>query len=250
MSKQRNNRPSIYGFHAVAEAWLNPERSVYNLYMTSSAEKGFEHILREASQKNITRPNVTMVEKRQLEKMLPQGAVHQGLALEVSGLPETDIHDMIIGAQARKRTVLLMLDQVTDPHNVGAIMRSACALGAHGVIMQKKHAPSLSGVLAKTACGGIEHIPVAYETNLSRCIEALKEGGFFAYGLDERGSDIGAITLPEKTVLILGAEGPGLRRLVSENCDELVKIPMVREVASINVSNAAAIALYAFCHQG
>lgn len=103
-----------------------------------------------------------------------------------------------------------MLDQVTDPHNVGAIIRSSCAFGADGIIMQKKHAPTLDGVLAKTACGAVEHVPVAYETNLSRSLESLKEAGFFVYGLDERGEKtIDALRgdRPEKIVLVLGAEG-------------------------------------------
>jgi 23S rRNA (guanosine2251-2'-O)-methyltransferase len=141
----------------------------------------------------------------------------------------------------------LMLDQVTDPHNVGAIISSACAFGAAGVVMQKKHAPALNGVLAKTACGAVEHVPVAFVTNLSRALEEFKEGGYFSYGLDERGEmDIGELgKKPGKCVLIMGAEGPGIRHLVKEHCDSLVRLPMHGPMPSINVSNAAAVALYA-----
>ena len=139
-----------------------------------------------------------------------------------------------------------MLDQVTDPHNVGAIMRSACAFGADGLIMQKKHAPSFAGVLAKTACGAVEHINVAFETNLTRSLETLQNNGFFVLGLDEHGEiTIGDADIPNKCVLVLGAEGTGIRRLIREQCDTLVRLPTTGPILSLNVSNAAAIALYA-----
>ena len=112
--------------------------------------------------------------------------------------------------------------------------------------MQRKHAPFLDGVLAKTACGAVEHVPVAYETNLNRSLEALKEAGFFIYGLDERGEDLSTLTaLPDKIVLVMGAEGPGLRRLVKENCDQLLRLPTSGPISSLNVSNAAAVSFYA-----
>lgn len=230
------------------EAWLNPDRKIKTLYITDQALPGFEQTLRES--KGLDRPNPSIIDKAQLEKMLPRDAVHQGIALDCAPLPETDVQDMIVRA-AEGQSLLLMLDQVTDPHNVGATLRSASALGADGVIMQRKHAPDLTGVLAKTACGAVDHIPVAYETNLNRTLETLKEAGFFAFGLDERGEkNIGDINKPEKTVLVLGAEGAGLRRMVAEHCDELVKLPTQGAILSLNVSNAAAVALYAFMKDG
>jgi 23S rRNA (guanosine2251-2'-O)-methyltransferase len=139
-----------------------------------------------------------------------------------------------------------MLDQVTDPHNVGAILRSACAFGAGGVIMQRRHAPELTGVLVKTASGAAEHIPVAYETNLSAALDTLRENGFTAIGLDERGEKIlGDAVIPAKTVLVLGAEGDGMRPKVREHCDVLARLPTQGPIASLNVSNAAAVALFA-----
>ena len=248
--KNSMQKPSLYGFHAVHEAWLNPQRDIQALYITPQAQKGFEETIKQAEQKNLQRPAPSVVDRQQLEKMLPKGAVHQGLALACRPLEDLFLQDLIIQAEARDRTVLLMLDQVTDPHNVGAIIRSACALGANGMIMQKKHAPELAGVLAKTASGAVEHLPVACETNLSRAIEDLKEHGFFVYGLDEHGAQSIADITPqpkEKIVLVLGAEGSGLRRLVKENCDALVRLPTREPIASLNVSNAAAIALYTFC---
>jgi len=249
MKKGKNKgagaRPNLYGFHAVRTAWLNPQRHIKALYITDQAAKGFEQTLQDAKSKNLKRPEPARIDKHELERMLPKGAVHQGLGLEADNLPETDVQDFIISAGNRERTILIMLDQVTDPHNVGAILRSACAFGALGMILQKKHAPDLNTVLAKTACGALEHLPVAYETNLSRTLEALKESGFFAVGLDERGKiSIGDYTPSEKIVLVLGAEGEGLRRLVAENCDELVRLPTSGPILSLNVSNAAAVALF------
>lgn len=243
---QRHDAPSLYGFHAVREAWLNPERQVKALYMTQNAVDDFVRVIEEAKSKGLNRPAPVSIEKKKLDALLPPGAVHQGLGLVATPPEKFDLQDMLNHAAGRADTLLVILDQVTDPHNVGAIIRSACALGAHGLIMQEKHAPSLDGVLAKTACGGIEHLPVIYETNLSRTIEALQADGFFVYGLDERGDDIATIKTGGKSVLVLGAEGPGLRRLIKENCDSLIKLPMQGALESINVSNAAAVALYVF----
>lgn len=232
-------RASLWGAHAVREAWANPDREIRALYITEQALKDFP------LSAPVKRPAPIIVDKQALDRGLPDGAVHQGMALDAAPLEEVMLRDLTISAEARKRTVLVMLDQVTDPHNVGAILRSACAFGAAGLIMQKKHAPELTGVLAKTACGAVEHVPVAYETNLTRTLEALQDEGFFVVGLDERGSDIATLDVPEKCVLVMGAEGPGLRRLVKEQCDSLARLPMHGPMPSINVSNAAAVALYA-----
>lgn len=237
---------SLYGFHAVREAWLNERRDIQTLYISEQALQGFEATLQDAQRKGLNRPAPTGVEKKQLDQACPQGAVHQGLALVCAPLPEIDLNEMIIHGAERDDNLIVILDQVTDPHNVGAILRSACAFGAKGLVMQKKHAPELSGVLAKTACGAIEHVHVAYETNLSRSIEALQEAGYFVYGLDERGDDITQANISGKSALVLGAEGPGLRRLVKEHCDTLLRLPMHGPMPSINVSNAAAVALYEF----
>ena len=237
----KNLKANLYGLHAVTEAWQNPCRLIHNLYITEQALQNFA--LDSAPAK---RPAPIIVTKEQLDKAFPFGAVHQGLALNAAPLEEVNVQDLIIRAGHKDKNVILMLDQVTDPHNVGAIMRSASAFGADGIVMQRKHAPELTGVLAKTACGAVEHMAVAYETNLSRAIEDLQEGGFFVYGLDERGEhNIAGIKGADKIVLVLGAEGSGLRRLVAEHCDALVKLPTRPPIASLNVSNAAAVALYA-----
>jgi 23S rRNA (guanosine2251-2'-O)-methyltransferase len=243
--KPKLPRASLYGFHAVSEAWMNEDRDIQGLYATEQGLRTFEETLKRAERDGIRRPQAQIVDKNSLEKMLPQGAVHQGLALVCPVIEESSIHDFII-ASKNKRSILVMLDQVTDPHNVGAILRSACVFGIDGMILQRKHAPFLDGVLAKTACGAVEHVPVAYETNLSRTIEELQENGFFIYGLDERGEDLSELNdLPDKVVVIMGAEGPGLRRLVKENCDQLLRLPTSGPISSLNVSNAAAVTFYA-----
>lgn len=242
----RGRQPDLFGFHAVAEAWLNPKRNIEALFITAQAADGFAETIHKAKSAGLKRPDPVKIDKDSLDKILPNGAVHQGLALLCAPLQDNFIQDFIIRSESKPDSLLLMLDQVTDPHNVGAILRSACAFGVDGVIMQRKHAPDLTGVLAKTACGAVEHVPVAFETNLSRALDELKANHFFAYGLDERGEmNIGDIKSGGKMVLVLGAEGPGMRRLVSEHCDALVRLPMHGPMPSINVSNAAAVALYA-----
>lgn len=232
----------LFGTHAVRAAWHNPARQVRALYITKEAMNDFQADL---SVKGAKRPPPTFVDRKELDRAT-NNAVHQGIALDAGAPDEVFLQDLIIAHQHSKKAVLLMLDQLSDPHNVGAILRSAAAFSAGGVIMQRKGAPDLSGVLAKTACGAVEHMQVALETNLSRALEALQEAGWFAVGLDERGEKtIAELPDYEKVVLVLGAEGPGLRRNVAEHCDVLARLPTSEAMPSLNVSNAAAVALYA-----
>lgn len=238
-------QPSLYGFHAVREAWLNPNRQIDALYVTAQSRSGFEATLQDARTKGLKRPSPTEIDKQKMDKILPQGAVHQGLAIACKPLPELDEHDLLIRFAGWENVAIAILDQVTDPHNVGAILRSASAFGIDGIIMQKKHAPVLDGVLAKTACGAVEHTPVAQATNLSRAIEELKEAGFFVIGLDERGPEVIGKERFSKVAIVLGSEGEGIRRLIKEGCDSLVRLPTGGAIASLNVSNAAAVAFFA-----
>jgi 23S rRNA (guanosine2251-2'-O)-methyltransferase len=234
----------LYGIHAVGAAWLNPDRPCRHLYGTAQALAGFAPFIAKAAAAGLKRPQPITVEREAIEKLLPLGAVHQGLALDAEPLPEIDLEDVLIAAGNGPAT-LVLLDQVTDPHNVGAILRSAAALGAKGVIVQTRHAPDVTGVLAKSASGAVEIVPLLRETNLSRAIERLRDEGFFVIGLDERGETTIADTMfGERVVLALGAEGEGLRRLVAENCSQLVSLPTQPPIGSLNVSNAAAIGLY------
>lgn len=244
-------KPNFYGLHAVREAWLNEERMVYALYMTHMARRHFDEIVLKAKTMGLRRPEPVLIDKVKLEKLLPNGAVHQGVALCCAPLEEMDVQDLIIRTHDKKRAVIALLDQVTDPHNVGAILRSASAFGLDGVLMQTKHAPALEGVLAKTACGAVDHIPVAYATNLSRALETLREAGFTALALDERGErEIGDVKAKGKLVLALGSEGSGLRPLIKDKCDILTRLPTQGVIASLNVSNAAAVAFFALNGRG
>lgn len=237
---------NVWGQHAVKAAWLNPARTISALYTSPEELKLFQPVIEEARAAGIHRPEPTLVGREDLDKHLPRDAVHQGLAITAAEPEEAFIQDIINRGAGKERSVVVILDQVTDPHNVGAIIRSVCALGGDGVVMQRRHAPELTGVVAKAACGAIEHVLVAYETNLSRSIEALQAEGYTVAGLDERGeNNVDSLRDNKKLALVMGAEGPGLRHLVKEHCDVLVKIRMDGPIPSLNVSNAAAVALYA-----
>ncbi len=254
-SRDRDERPSrnygprievsVYGIHAVTAALLNPDREIKAIYATEQDAPDLQQALDQALEDGRMLPEITIVEREALNRALPRDAVHQGVALDAKPLEEIFLQDIIRKAEVKKKSVVVLLDQVTDPHNIGAILRSACAFGADAIVVQSRNAPELNGLIAKTASGAAEFVPLVFETNLSRAIEALKEAGFFCLALDERGQDIGKAPHYEKTLLVMGAEGPGLRPLIKEHCDLLVKLPTPGQISSLNVSNATAIALYA-----
>jgi 23S rRNA (guanosine2251-2'-O)-methyltransferase len=189
---------------------------------------------------------IEVVDSLALNRMLPAGAVHQGLAFKVQPLEGVSLEDLAEPApKPGEGGVIVMLDQLTDPQNVGAIFRSALAFGARGIIVQDRHAPALAGALAKAAVGATERLPHARVTNLSRALERLADLGWRAVGLDGAGEQTLEEALDRQpTVLVMGSEGDGIRRLVAEHCDVLAKIPMPGGFESLNVSNAAAVALY------
>jgi len=249
--KLKSSRPSygapssayLYGIHAVTQALLNPKRIHQRLLCTEKGYESLQETWAEALADGISLPEVTTVEKEDIERLLPRDAVHQDILLDCQPLAETSLYDLLLTAPDNAK--VLVLDQVTDPHNIGAILRSAAAFGAIAVVMQTLHAPEVTGTLANSASGAVEHVPLVREVNLSRALEQLKKAGFFCIGLDEDGKQtLAQLKLTGKTALVLGAEGSGLRRLVSENCDELVKLPTQGPIGSLNVSNAAAVALY------
>ena len=238
-----SGKATLWGVHPVTEAWRNPARVIKALYITEQALAEFAPVM---SVHANDRPAPTIVERHQIDQILPPGAVHQGIAIDAAPLEEIFVQDLIIRAATKEKSVFVVLDQVTDPHNVGAVLRSACAFGADGLIMQSRHAPEINGVLAKAASGSVEHIPLAYETNLSRVVNHLQEAGYTAVALDERGeTDISDYKFPAKAVIVLGAEGKGLRQGLRENCNITVRLPTGGAIGSLNVSNAAAVALYA-----
>ncbi len=225
----------IYGMHAAAAALSNPSRKIKRVLVTESVKAELAGLLS-------GRRDVTVMEPKQLDSQLPPGAVHQGIAIESASLEQPSLQYWL--AEKIEKPVV-MLDQVSDPHNVGAILRSAAAFDAGCVVVTDRNAPQESGVMAKTASGAMETVPLIAVTNLSQSLELLKKAGYWTAGLDgESKQTIMDAKLDRKTVLVLGAEGRGLRRLTAENCDFLVKLPMSDRMESLNVSNAAAVALY------
>lgn len=192
-------------------------------------------------------PAPEILDRRALEALLPEGAVHQGMAIEAEKLAEIDVEAVLAAIPGDGAPhILVLLDQVTDPHNVGAILRSAAAFGALAVIVPEHGAPPVTGAMAKAASGALEAVPFVRVTNLARCLERVKEAGFWCVGLDSAAVEsLANLDLPERIALVLGAEGSGLRRLVREHCDFLARLETRGALASLNVSNAAAVALYA-----
>jgi len=238
-------RIGLFGTHAVEAALLNTERTIHHIYATEQSEGEAVDIVEKALRAGRDLPGITLLEKEEFDRALPKGTVHQGIGLDCDPLQDVFLPDVMNRVASKDKSVILLLDQVTDPHNMGAIIRSACAFGADAIVVQSRHAPEINGLIAKIASGAVEHIPVVYETNLVRAISTMQEHGFFALAMDERGDTIANAPSYNKTVLVMGAEGPGLRPLVKDKCDLLVKLPTYGALSSLNVSNAAAIALYA-----
>jgi 23S rRNA (guanosine2251-2'-O)-methyltransferase len=236
-AKRRNDEePLIFGIHAVEAAIANPQRVIRKLYLTDNAERRLHEAL---TARQVAHERVL---PRDLDRRLGPDTVHQGALIETAPLREPTLADLAEGAAGKP---LIVLDQVTDPHNVGAILRSAAVFGAAGLIMTRRHSPPLDGALAKSASGALEHVPVSLVQNLARAIADLKELHFTVMGLDGDATErLEDAAWPERVALVLGAEGKGLRQLTRESCDKLVRVATDEAFASLNVSNAAAVALH------
>ena len=238
----------LFGVHAVLAALGNPNRRPERLLLTAEAAQAWGPRLREACDPRHAALATQTVQRRDIDALLPDGSVHQGLALATAPLAQPaleDVFDRSLTGPAPARRVVVLLDQVTDPHNVGAVLRSAAAFGALAVVALDKGAPEESGTLAKAASGAFEVVPYISVVNLARALDSLKDAGFWCLGLAGEASETLAGSRPgEAVALVLGAEGSGLRRLTRERCDLLVKLPTRPPVDSLNVSNAAAVALY------
>lgn len=225
----------LYGWHAVNAALANAGRPVRRIVVSEAG----------AARLKLPRklPTPETLQAREMDNLLGRDAVHQGIAALVAPLPGHVLEDVIHAPDG----VLLVLDQVSDPHNVGAILRSAAAFGARAVVTPKDHSAPETAVMAKAACGGLDIVPRITVTNLASAMRDLQQSGWWIIGLDgEAKQNLHAIKPSQKMVLVLGAEGKGMRRLTAESCDELAKLPMDERMESLNVSNAAAIALYQF----
>jgi 23S rRNA (guanosine2251-2'-O)-methyltransferase len=223
----------LYGWHTVAAALSNPQRHIRKLWVTENAAR------RLADDKIETRVAPEIVRPSQIDQRLGPDAVHQGLLAEADPLPSPDIDTL------EQEGIVLVLDQITDPHNVGAIMRSAAAFAVKAIVTTARHSPEATGVLAKSASGALELVPMVTVQNLARALTALNDQGFMTVGLDSEGSEnLGAVALRQPLALVLGAEGKGLRQLTRETCSVVARLDVPGEIKSLNVSNAAVLALY------
>lgn len=226
----------LFGIHPVEAALRNPARRITRLMATENAERRLIDAIGPLPLK------VEETTPRDLDRILGADAVHQGVMIETEPLPEPDFQSLIENAKGRP---LLVLDQVTDPHNVGAILRSAAVFGAAGLVMTRRHSPPLNGVLAKSASGALELVPVALVGNLAAALAELKDVGFTLIGLDGTAETaLEATDWSRPTALVMGAEGKGLRELTQKLCHVLARITTDGPIASLNVSNAAAVALH------
>ena len=230
------NRPRFWGRHAVTAALANPNRVVRKVWGTREALAALDlpPVL-----------PVTFADVADLGRLVPADAPHQGLVAEVEPLEDMWLGDLLIEGQDDRRP-LVVLDQVTDPHNVGAILRSAAAFDALGIVTQDRHAPPESGTVARSASGALETVPWVRVVNLARALEEIAEAGFWRIGRTGHASQTLAQAMGDQRIcIVLGAEGEGMRQNTEAHCDELAKLPISHKVESLNVSNAAAIALYA-----
>jgi 23S rRNA (guanosine2251-2'-O)-methyltransferase len=223
----------LYGWHSVVAALTNPGRRVRKLLLTENAARRLEE------EKIATRVDAEIVRPDIIDRLLTPDAVHQGFYLEADPLPSPTLETLAAEG------VVVVLDQITDPHNVGAILRSAAAFGVRAMMTTARHSPEATGVLAKSASGALEYVPLITVQNLARALTALKTRGFMTVGLDSAGdASLDACALHEPLALVLGAEGKGLRQLTRETCDVVARLDMPGAIKSLNVSNAAALALY------
>lgn len=223
----------LYGIHAVKAALSNPLRRIQHAFATRNAAENLREFF---EKRNIS---VEVVEPDYISRLIAGDAVHQGIAIVANALESKDIYDV------ENARLVVVLDQVTDPHNVGAIIRSSVALGADAIITTHRNAPQESGLLAKTASGGLELINLVHVPNLAQALSKMNDFGYVTIGLDSAGPlDLAETFFGNKIALVLGAEGAGLRRLTRERCDVLARLDMPGPIKSLNVSNAAALSLY------
>jgi 23S rRNA (guanosine2251-2'-O)-methyltransferase len=235
------SRPRFYGRHAVLAALTNPERTVRKIWGTREALAALD--IPPVIQ-------ITYADAADLGRLVPSDAPHQGLVAEVEPLEEIWLGDLLQQGQDDRRP-LVILDQVTDPHNVGAVLRSAAAFDALGIVTQDRHAPPESGALARSASGALEVVPWVRVVNLARALEEISEASFWRIGLTGHAEGTLAQVMGDARIaLVLGAEGEGMRQNTEAHCDQLAKLPISSKVESLNVSNAAAVALYAITARG
>lgn len=231
----------IYGLHAARAVLENPARRIHRVLLTRNAGHEVQDLLAR------TGLTPTPVGPDALSAALPPGAVHQGIAVAAEPLPETDLETLCAEAEAREEALLVALDQVSDPQNVGSVLRTAAAFGAIGVIVTRRNAPPVTGVLAKAASGALETVPLVAVPNLARALDQLGDSGFLRVGLSGDAERLlSEVRAQARLALVLGAEGSGMRRLTRERCDVLAKLPTRPLMPHLNVAAAASAVLYEF----
>ncbi len=230
----------IFGIHAAEAALSNPARQIRHAYLTENAASKLEPLIKARE------VPVTVVHPPDLDALLGGGAVHQGAVLKVEPLEQPDLDEFLAALPDDASAIVVMLDQVTDPHNVGAVLRSAAAFGIAALIVQDRHSPPLSGTLAKAASGALEHVPVISTVNLARALDRAKEHGFRCIGFDSDATSRfdAQAAAGQRVLFVFGAEDKGMRRLIREGCDALYALSARGPIKSINISNAAAIVFY------
>ena len=238
--RQQNHIFWIYGYHATVAALKNPNRRKIKLILTIDTQK---KIVQEKDL-NIGELKQEILTRAEIDNLVGKNLNHQGICLSVEKIQKKTIKEFI-SEQDENNSTLVLLDQLEDSQNVGAIFRSALAFNINGIILTENQSVNENGFIAKSACGGLDKVPFTYISNLSSAIKTLKENGYWVYGLDGKAKKlISEIDFPKKTVLVLGSESDGMRKITSSFCDELVKIKISDELESLNVSNTAAVAFY------
>jgi 23S rRNA (guanosine2251-2'-O)-methyltransferase len=231
--RRAHDAAALYGWHTVKAALENPQRRFHRLLAT-------ENVIRRLTEDNIAFPIApTPVRPEDIAAVAGASAVHQGLYAEADPLESPELEDVVTGG------IVLALDQITDPHNFGAILRSAAAFAVKAVVTTERHSPQASGALAKAASGALEYVPVVTVVNLARALDELRDLNTLLVGLDSGGdADLAAMPLSAPLALVIGAEGKGLRHLTRARCDAIARLAMPGRITSLNVSNATAVALY------
>ncbi len=241
---QKSKSPFVYlyGRHPVTAAIGNSKRQITSLYTTKENFDELNDLCRKNSRNTAM---IKVVDRKEIDKLLPPDAVHQGFAAAVKELEAYSLEEICALAEEQSNCHILILDQVTDPQNIGAIIRSCVAFDTLALIVQDKNSPTESGAMAKASAGMIEHLPIVRVTNLARAIDYLKKSGFWIIGMDGYAkTTIDKMNTSGKIAVIMGSEGKGMRRLIEESCDDTVRLPISEKVESLNVATAAAITLY------
>jgi 23S rRNA (guanosine2251-2'-O)-methyltransferase len=236
----------LWGKHAVTAALENSDRRIYEIFFTESSQYKIQnHIRSRLSVSEASNIKLNALSSKDLNAILPDHSVHQGFAAIVGELDYGDLDFLINKTHSSKYSFVVVLDQVTDPHNLGAVIRSAVAFSVDAIVVHDRSTPRLDGALGKAASGALEHIPIIRTKNITRAIDKLKKSQFWCVGLsDDAHNDLSSLGVHTRTAVVLGAEGEGLRRLTRESCDSLARLPTSVSFPTLNISNAASITFY------